>query len=251
MRNTAIAGALGVVAVWLIGARFVGPVAMLFLVGALLVAMILLLGGKGDPAKSRRADPLQFVAPPRPAQPRPAQSRSKPRPRPEPAPAPSGRALWERATGRHDEVLSEYAAYELDPEMLLRFPAMWDLSSPKVIAFHDALEHASALRTDEYPGTEAGAEYADAVTDLRTSWYAADRHARSTGSAGLADEDVRDLDRGLKLYRHATSSTAAERAAYLNQVVSTVDRLVDRGVLPAPPRFRAELEAEARKAIES
>ena len=45
-------------------------------------------------------------------------SRAKPRPRPEPAPAPSGRALWERATGRHDEVLSEYAAYELDPDAL-------------------------------------------------------------------------------------------------------------------------------------
>ena len=243
MRNTAIAGALGVAAIGLIALRFAGPIGMLLLGGALIVVMILLLGGSGDPSKLRREDPLQFVAPPRP------EPRATARPRPEPAP--SGRALWERATGRHDEVLSEYAAYELDPEMLLRFPAMWDLSSPKVIAFHDALEHASALRTDEYPGTESGAEYADAVTDLRTSWYAADRHARSTGSAGLADEDVRDLDRGLKLYRHATSAVAAERAAYLNQVVSTVDRLVDRGVLPAPPRFRAELEAEARKAIES
>ncbi|NMD57786.1 MULTISPECIES: hypothetical protein [Tsukamurella] len=243
MRNTAIAGALGVAAIGLLALRFAGPYGMLLIGGALVVVMILFLGGNGDPSKARREDPLQFVAPPRP------EPRAKARPRPEPAP--SGRALWERATGRHDEVLSEYAAYELDPEMLLRFPAMWDLSSPKVIAFHDALEHASALRTDEYPGTESGAEYTDAVTDLRTSWYAADRHARSTGSAGLADEDVRDLDRGLKLYRHATSAVAAERAAYLNQVVSTVDRLVDRGVLPAPPRFRAELEAEARKAIES
>jgi hypothetical protein len=243
MRNTAIAGALGVAAIGLLALRFAGPYGMLLLGGALIVVMVLFLGGSGDPSKTRREDPLQFVAPPRP------EPRAKARPRPEPAP--SGRALWERAAGRHDEVLSEYAAYELDPEMLLRFPAMWDLSSPKVIAFHDALEHASALRTDEYPGAESGAEYADAVTDLRTSWYAADRHARSTGSAGLADEDVRDLDRGLKLYRHATSAVAAERAAYLNQVVSTVDRLVDRGVLPAPPRFRAELEAEARKAIES
>lgn len=246
MRNTAIAGALGVAAIGLLALRFAGPYGMVLIGGALVVVMILLLGGNGDPSKLRREDPLRFVAPPRQSEPRP-----RPRPTPEPAPAPSGRALWERAAARHDEVLSEYAAYELDPEMLLRFPAMWDFSSPKVIAFQDALEHASALRTDEYPGAAPGADYIDAVTDLRTSWYAADRYARSTGSAGLADEDVRDLDRGLKLYRHAASSVAAERAAYLNQVVSTVDRLVDRGVLPAPPRFRAELEAEARKAIES
>ncbi len=250
MRNTAIAVVLGVVAAALLGTRIIGPVGLLLVGGALLVAVILLLAGPGDPAAVRRVDPLAFTAPPAPAQPR---ARVRPEPEPErrqSAKAPSGRAVWERACGRHDEVLGEYAAYELDPEMLLRFPAMWDLSSPKVIAFHDALEHAGALRTDEYPGEKAGAEYADAVTDLRTSWYAADRHARSTGSAGLPDEDVRDLDRGLKLYRHAASSTAAERAAYLNQVMSTVDRLVDRGVLPAPPRFRAELEAEARKAIE-
>ena len=237
MRNTAIAGLLGVGAVGLIATRFVGSIGALLLAGALIVAMIVFLGGNGDPSKSATADPLQFTSPPPP--------RERPR-----ASAPSGEALWDRAVGRHDEVLGEYAVYELDPEMLLRFPAMWDFSSTKVIAFHDALERAGALRTDEYPGEAKGAEYADAVTDLRTSWYAADRHARSTGSAGLAEEDVRDLDRGLKLYRHASSSAAAERAAYLKQVVSTVDRLVDRGVLPAPPRFRAELEAEARKAIE-
>lgn len=245
MRNTIIAGALGVAAVALIGTRFVGPIGLLFLAGALIVVMVVLLAGGGDPAAVRRDDPLRFVD----VKPAPERPRAE-RARPKPAPAPSGRALWDRATGRHDTVLGEYAAYELDPEMLLRFPAMWDFSSPKVIAFHDALEHAGALRTDEYPGDESAAEYAGAVTDLRTSWYAADRYARSTGSDGLADEDVRDLDRGLKLYRHASSSVAAERAAYLNQVVSTVDKLVDRGVLPAPPRFRAELEAEARKAIE-
>lgn len=245
MRNTIIAGALGVAAVALIGTRFVGPIGLLFLASALIVGMVVLLAGGGDPAAVRRDDPLRFVDV-KPAPERPRAERARPRP----APAPSGRALWDRATGRHDTVLGEYAAYELDPEMLLRFPAMWDFSSPKVIAFHDALEHAGALRTDEYPGDESAAEYADAVTDLRTSWYAADRYARSTGSDGLADEDVRDLDRGLKLYRHASSSVAAERAAYLNQVVSTVDKLVDRGVIPAPPRFRAELEAEARKAIE-
>lgn len=241
MRNTVLAGVLGVAAVGLIGTRFVGPIGLLFLAGALIVGMIVLLAGGGDPSKAVRPDRLGFGD----VQPAPERPRAQPKPS-----APSSRALWDRATGRHETVLGEYAAYELDPEMLLRFPAMWDLSSPKVIAFQDALEHAGALRTDEYPGDEAAAEYSDAVTDLRTTWYAADRHARSTGSAGLADEDVRDLDRGLKLYRHASSSAAAERAAYLDQVVSTVDKLVDRGVLPAPPRFRAELEAEARKAIE-
>lgn len=231
--RSAAAGVLGVVIVGLFATRFVGAFGLLLIGGALLVALVVLVGGGGEPRAVRQA---------------PAAAR--PKPAPKPAPAPSNRALWDRAVGRHDEVLTEYAAYELDPEMLLRFPALWDLSSPKVIAFHDALEQAGALRTDEYPGEELGKDYVAAVTDLRTSWYAADRHARSTGAAGLADEDVRDLDRGLKLYRHANASAAAERAAYLDQVVNTVDRLVDRGVLRAQPRFRAELESQARKAIE-
>ena len=133
--RSAIAVALGVAAVGLIATRFIGPIGMLFLAGGLIVAMVVLLAGPGDAAAVRRPDPLRFVDAPAPERPR-AQ------PKPKATPAPSGRALWERATGRHDEVLSEYAGYELDPEMLLRFPAMWDLSSPKVIAFHDALEQA-------------------------------------------------------------------------------------------------------------
>lgn len=230
MRN-AVAGACGFVLVALVATRFVGPIGVLLLGGALICVVIALIGGGGTSVRR----PVAAAAP------RPTVSQ----------PAPSGRALWDRATGRHDEVLSEYAVYELDPEMLLRFPAMWDLSAAKVIAFHDALEHAGSLRTDDYPGEDSGKDYVEAVTDLRTTWFAADRYARSTGSDGLAAEDVRDLDRGLKLYRHAEASAAAERAAYLNQVVSTVDKLVDRGVIASPPRFRAELESEARKAIES
>ncbi|WP_148281462.1 hypothetical protein [Tsukamurella sp. 1534] len=231
-----VAAVVALAFVGLVAMRFAGALGVLFLGGALVCAVIALLGGTG---RGERPARVSAAAPSRPAA----------------AAPPSNRALWERAGSRHDEVLSEYAAYELNPEMLLRFPAMWDLSSPKVMAFHDALEHAGALRTDAYPGDdpggrEAASEYVDAVTDLRTTWYAADRYARSTGSAGLAEEDVKDLDRGLKLYRHASASSSAERAAYLNQVVGTVDRLVDRGVLHAAPRFRAELEAEARKAIE-
>ncbi|WP_083773880.1 hypothetical protein [Tsukamurella paurometabola] len=231
----AAAALLGLMAV-----RPFGPIPLLLLGGVAAVAIIIGVSGGGNPTAGT-ADPVQPRRAPRPTA-RPSA--------PAAAPAPTARERWERARARHDEVLSEYGAYELDPEMLLRFPAMWDLGAAKVMAFHDALDHAGSLRTDDIPDEARADAYAKAVTDLRITWIAADRYARSTGRDNLAAEDVRDLDRGLKLYRHAQAAESAERAAYLEQVVATMDRLVDRGVLTRTPVIRAELEGRARRAIE-
>ncbi|GAA1008708.1 hypothetical protein GCM10009551_090460 [Nocardiopsis tropica] len=234
----AVAAAAALIALMVL--RPVGPIPLLLLGGVAALALIIGVSGGGSPTAGLAQPHAAPTGRPRPS----ARAAA-------PAPKPSRRERWDRARTRHDEVLSEYGAYELDPEMLLRFPAMWDLGAEKVMAFHDALDHAGALRTDDFPGDTARAdEYAEAVTDLRAAWFAADRYARSTGVDNLAPEDARDLDRGLKLYRHAQAAQAAERAAYLDQVVSTVDRLVDRGVITRTPALRAELESRARKAIE-
>lgn len=157
---------------------------------------------------------------------------------------------WERAVEQHKNVLSSYAAYELDPEMLLRYPAMWDLTAPDVVDFQDSLELANSVATDDFPGEKMAPEYIDAVAMLRTAWAKADRYARSTGTGNLPDTDAAACDKALKLLRHANGSQGKERAAYLEQVLTTVESLGDRGVIAPPGRIHDELSTQVRKAIE-
>lgn len=176
---------------------------------------------------------------------------------PDPVPAAKPRSVlpirdrWQRGIEHHNQVLGAYGAFELDPKMLLQYPALWDLSAPRVIAFHDSLETAGELRTDEFPGDAMAEKYVAAVTELRSTWAAADRFARSTGTDALSSEDARDCRRALKLLNHAESAESAERATYLQQVLGTVDRLAERGVVPRPDRARASLQTKIRRAIEA
>ena len=135
--------------------------------------------------------------------------------------------------------------------MLLQFPALWDLSAPEVIAFHDSLETAGELRTDAYPGSSHAERYLAAVTDLRSAWASADRFARSTGTDALGPDDARDRRRALKLLNHADAAESAERVTFLRQVLGTVDRLAERGVVRRPERARERLETTLRRAIEA
>ena len=132
-------------------------------------------------------------------------------------------------------MLSAYGAYELDPAMLLQYPAMWDLSAAAVVAFHDALEVAGGLQTEGYPGPDSAREYIDAVTTLRTNWAKADRYARSTGTSTLPDADAQSCDRALKLLRHAEGTEGPERAAYLQRV---------NALAPLAAAFKAETGVE-------
>ncbi|GED97118.1 hypothetical protein [Gordonia crocea] len=166
-----------------------------------------------------------------------------------PAPEPV-RRQWERAVEHHRGVLSAYGAYELDPSMLLKYPAMWDLSAPAVTNFHDALELVGSLATDDYPDEKSARDYVDAVTMLRRDWAAADRFARSTGTANLAQADAAACERALKVWNHADGTDGHERAAYLKQVIATIDTLSERGVITAPEQIQAQLATQVRKAIE-
>lgn len=161
------------------------------------------------------------------------------------------RQRWEQATAAHDDVLAAYGAFELDPAMLLRFPAMWDLSSPPIVNFHDALELAGSLRSDEYPGADHALEYVGAVSMLRTDWAAAERHARSTGTGGLSDADAGECRKAMSLWQHAEGATGPERATYLERVLGTLDGLADRGVVAMPEKLHDALAREVQKAIEA
>ena len=159
------------------------------------------------------------------------------------------RHRWDRACTHHDGVLAAYGAYELDPAMLLRYPGMWDLSAQEIMDFHDALELAGTLRTEQFTDDSICQEYIDSIAILRSAWHRADRFARSTGTSQLGDDDARDCRRALKLLDHANGTAGAERAAYLQQVISTVDRLTERGIVAKAPTIHAALEAQVRKAL--
>jgi len=161
------------------------------------------------------------------------------------------RIQWDRAVEQHARILSAYGQYELDPAMLLRYPAMWDLTASAVVDFQDALALAGSLQTEAYPGDGPARDYVDAVAMLRSDWARADRHARSTGTDGLAETDARACERGLKLLTHADATDGPEQAAYLEQVLAVVDGLTDRGAVAPPEKLHTELAGRVQRAIEA
>ncbi|MDL9937245.1 hypothetical protein QSJ18_10865 [Gordonia sp. ABSL1-1] len=165
----------------------------------------------------------------------------------------AARRLWEEATRRHDAVLGDYAAYELDPALMLRYPAVTDVSVEETQNFHLALDEATALRTDDYPGDRGRADaYQQSVARLRRAWTVCETRGRKVGVGYLDPADQQDLDTALKLYRHAAGSDVpSEQATYFGRVRDIVTRLADRGALNPPSATLAELESVTRKALEA
>ncbi|MDS1115047.1 hypothetical protein RD149_14855 [Gordonia westfalica] len=161
--------------------------------------------------------------------------------------------LWEEATRRHDEVLGVYGTYELDPALLLKYPAVTDVTVEQTQTFHLALDEATALRTDVYPGNRGRADaYQQSVAALRRAWIACEKHGRRIGAGYLEPADQDALGTALKLYNHAAaSSTAAEQATYYGRVRDIVTTMTDRGVLHPPEAAVAELHAVTRRALEA
>lgn len=159
--------------------------------------------------------------------------------------------LWEAATVRHDGILRDYGAYELESELMLRFPAVTDITLEPVQNFHDALGEAQALRTDAYPGRrEIADDYQQAVRRLSRAWIACESSGRKVGTGYLGRAERDDLDTALKLVNHAKgSATAQEQAAYYQRAHQIVVGLRDQGALHPPAGAMAQLEANAQRAL--
>lgn len=164
----------------------------------------------------------------------------------------AARRLWEEAVRRHDDVLGGYGPYEIDPALMLAYPAVTDVTLDQVQDFQFALENAGALRTDRYPGSRERADaYQRAVEQLRRAWIACESEGRRIGTAYLHDADQADLNRALRLYRHARGgSTEAEQVAYYGRVRDIVGSLMDRGSLHPPHAAVAELDSAARRMLD-
>ncbi|MFV0534815.1 MAG: hypothetical protein ACK5MR_14335 [Cumulibacter sp.] len=158
--------------------------------------------------------------------------------------------LWRRARERHDAVLLAYSPYEMDPAMVMQFPAMTDVTTRATAEFIEALSDSSAFRTDEFPDGKLSAAYRDSISALEIAWNAAERHARSVGTSLLADTDRRRLDQAYKLLKHAESaSTDAERATYFQQVKTLMDDLARSGAIMTPPKARQAISTKVRLAV--
>ena len=168
------------------------------------------------------------------------------------APAEPQISPLEQARIQRREVLDDYAAWEFDPEMLLRFPGLWDRSRPEVHRFFDALA-ATTRAEPEFEGTPAQVEtYVDSVHELRMAWAGAERYARSTGTSNLSATHRAEAETGLKLYRHAQgAATEDERQTYYRRALETVRSLVQAGLLPASLPAVARLERVQRGELPS
>lgn len=166
-------------------------------------------------------------------------------PSPGPSPGPAvPELLWEAALAEHDQILNRYLAYEMDPELVLLYPGVTDVTITESAAFHDAAARASALRTENGP---ASADHADsyhrAVTELTRRWRECEDHARRLGHSHLSSAEAVDLDKAVKLIRHARSAqTEFERASYLDRAQSLMDNFLDHAKLRVSPAARAQLE---------
>lgn len=138
--------------------------------------------------------------------------------------------LWNAALTEHDRIRERYLQYEMNPELILRYPAVTDVSVDQTAAFHDAAARADALRADAVPADPGHADaYHEAVNELSRRWTQCEDHGRRLGHTHLPTADANDLDRAVKLIRHAAgASTDLERAAYLDRAQTLVDDITSR-----------------------
>lgn len=158
---------------------------------------------------------------------------------------------WQEARGQHADVLGEYGNWELDPELLLTAPGLWDYSRPEVQGFFDAMARAEQLATADYPGAQAE-DYVAAVDKLRRSWHEASRYAMATGCRFLDADSRSRAETALKLWRHAQSSTSpSERETYARRALADINELVRRRILPAQLRALRAIESAAHGQLEA
>ncbi|ORM31853.1 hypothetical protein [Williamsia sp. 1135] len=198
----------------------------------------------GDLAKPAQAEPDYQPTQPQPDRqaPRIANAGS----------AEAAERLWQAAIRQHEAVLIDYAQYELEPELLLRFPAVTDVSVDTVVRFHTALSRAQELRTERFPvNLDRADEYQQAVMAVRKAWADCEKYGRAVGAGLLDVTDQRELTTALSLLENARHTEGAQQADYLDRIHHIVTDLADRGSLHPQQQAIDEIEAGRRRALEA
>ncbi|MGV9803137.1 hypothetical protein ACWDTP_34290 [Mycobacterium sp. NPDC003449] len=133
-------------------------------------------------------------------------------------PSTAAALIWESSVDRHDAVLRDYLPFEIDPQLILAYPAAVDVQVSATRTFHEAAGHANALRTETGPSDAGHADsYRLAVGALEAAWTEAERHARSVGRGYLDQDRARGLERISALLTHADATEGAESDSYRNR----------------------------------
>lgn len=95
---------------------------------------------------------------------------------------------------RHEEVLTRWSRYELDPGAAIDFPSMSDVRVPETSALVKAAALAGQLRRDTDGGTSPGGQgepsYSEAIMLLELAFHRAEQSARSGATAGRVLTDT-------------------------------------------------------------
>jgi hypothetical protein len=166
--------------------------------------------------------------------------------------AAGSRVRWRAAVTRHREIAMAFAAYECDPQEVLRRPALADVRQPFTARFVDAFAEACALATDGYPGRAVADAFAVAADRAAHAWTAATEAAERLRAVRFAPGERALLEQVAALLalarqsphdgeRVAAYGRAAERLAELERLCGWV----------LPQRASAALRKEARAALAS
>jgi hypothetical protein len=169
------------------------------------------------------------------------------------------RAGWRTAMAGHREIAAAFAAYECDPQAVLRRPALADVRQPATAGFVEAFAEACALATDRYPGRATADAFVVAAGRASQAWTAATEAAGrlphvqfAPGERALLEETAALLDLARRTphdgERAAAYVRAAQRLAELERLSGWVLPQNAAAVLRHHAR-RALISAPARPAI--
>lgn len=152
---------------------------------------------------------------------------------------------------QHRSTIDRWAAYELDPVRLLKYPLMADVRDAHVAAFHRAMLTADGLRPsspDELTDREDVAQYRDAVHAMETAFRVAETEAVRRGWSDFDEAEQARLGRAQKLFGLAVDSGATpdERRGAMSRGRAEV-----AGLVALPRRTVAALERKVAGAIEA
>lgn len=157
------------------------------------------------------------------------------------------RAGWRSARDRYDRTAAAFAAYECDPAAVLARPALADVTRPATARFVEEFAVATALRTDEHPGTARAAEFVAAAEAAERAWSAAVDAADRSRAAGFAPGERALLDQTVKLLATAESTAhEGERHAAYRRAMDRLSELERRTGWALPRSAAVVLQHRAR-----
>lgn len=158
---------------------------------------------------------------------------------------------WSDAFAMWAQVKSDYTTYETDPQRVLSFPLIADVTEPETAAFHRAFDKAHSLARGTMPDNEADIEaFATAVDEARIALRAAIAHATKIGTTHLTTDQRDKLRRAQRALATALdeNAPAGERQNALDRVATLIEGIVLMPEAATKPVI-AELETIRRKEL--